>query len=326
MPYTQSDLKRMYEAPSKDLTDRVRTAIASLPSHEQEEKIVKKKLSFSVISIIAALLTLMAVSYGATTLWRVVTWNGEVSRNVEPNWMDESAAEDESLREAEERLRRFMLDVRDEETVFAWVEDGQGEKRISDLHKKKKTFDTVDAFTAYMSNVLDLTPPAWIPDGEYKYFSAEVYMDLKPSGGYDVIGEGGAGPVRYSRFLIHEDSALVTGYQMTFSLDDGSVYHIWSGLWAGTDTDEALALREGETVRQVTVPEMTDAILISAQDPSWPDGLLMRRTLKEPVAWERLTPDGRAEDGPGRYDEEWVQAWVFNHEDPEILLKLFSGE
>ena len=54
--FTQSDLRRMYETPPRELTEQIHETISSLPVHGQEEKIVKKKLSFSVIAAAALMI------------------------------------------------------------------------------------------------------------------------------------------------------------------------------------------------------------------------------------------------------------------------------
>ena len=59
---TQNDLRKMYEAPPQELTEQIHETISSLPVRGQEEKIVKKKLSFSVIAAIALVIVLMATA------------------------------------------------------------------------------------------------------------------------------------------------------------------------------------------------------------------------------------------------------------------------
>ena len=46
--YTQSELRKMYMKPSEELKDRIHQEISSLPVKEQEEEIVKKKLSLAL--------------------------------------------------------------------------------------------------------------------------------------------------------------------------------------------------------------------------------------------------------------------------------------
>ena len=58
--YTQNDLRKMYETPPRELTDRVQASIASLPCRGQEEKNVKNRISFGLIGVIALLIILMA--------------------------------------------------------------------------------------------------------------------------------------------------------------------------------------------------------------------------------------------------------------------------
>ena len=64
---TQHDLQRMYEAPPQELTDRIQETIFSLPVREQEEKIVKKKLSLGAVIAVALLIALMATALAGAT-------------------------------------------------------------------------------------------------------------------------------------------------------------------------------------------------------------------------------------------------------------------
>ena len=65
--YTQNDLRKMYETPPRELTDRVQASIASLPCRGQEEKNVKNRISFGLIGVIALLIILMATALAATS-------------------------------------------------------------------------------------------------------------------------------------------------------------------------------------------------------------------------------------------------------------------
>ena len=85
--YTQSELQKMYMEPSEELKDRIHQEISSLPIKEQEENIVKKKLSFSFVSVIAILLVLVAVAYAAT----------EVYHRIRINWKGETVEETHSI-------------------------------------------------------------------------------------------------------------------------------------------------------------------------------------------------------------------------------------
>lgn len=64
---TQRDLQRLYEAPPQELADRIQETIFSLPVREQEEKIVKKKLSLSAVIAVVLLIVLMATALAGAT-------------------------------------------------------------------------------------------------------------------------------------------------------------------------------------------------------------------------------------------------------------------
>ena len=108
-------------------------------------------------------------------------------------------------------------------------------------------------------------------------------------------------------------------------MQDGRSFHIQSELRSALSED-ALLLREGETARRVTIPGMADALLIRPQDPAYPDGLLMRRTLDEPVQWKLLPLNDHVQSGDGNYfREEYVTVWAHASESEEELLRLFSA-
>ena len=300
----------------------------SIIASEKGERKMKKKWSVSLLCALAVLLGLATVAYAVSGLYRAVTWQGEISRTVEPAQTPETPAEgtfpDQKMNEA---LLSFMADVPDEETVFAWLEDGNHEILCSELHKARKTFSSAEEFLRYMSGVQALTAPVWLPDGETEYYSAEVYMDCPASGTYELLENSRQGPIRYTRFLIGESGAAVTGYNLTFTLVDGRAFLIGSALRKASSSEEALLLREGETAEKVSVPGMSDALLIRAEDPNYPDGLLMRRKLDQPVRWKQLPyNDHLIPDGDNIYDEEYITVWAHHLENPEELLKLFSVE
>ncbi len=64
--FTQSDLRKVYETPPQDLAAHIHETISSLPVRVQEEKIVKKKLSFSVVFVVILLFMLMATALAVT--------------------------------------------------------------------------------------------------------------------------------------------------------------------------------------------------------------------------------------------------------------------
>ena len=60
--FTQSDLRKMYEAPPQELTEQIHEAIFSLPVHRQEEKTMNKKLRISIIVAAALVIVLITTA------------------------------------------------------------------------------------------------------------------------------------------------------------------------------------------------------------------------------------------------------------------------
>ncbi len=65
--YTQNDLRKIFEAPPQELTEKIHESITFLPVREQEEKNMKKKLSFSAVIATALVIVLMATALAAAT-------------------------------------------------------------------------------------------------------------------------------------------------------------------------------------------------------------------------------------------------------------------
>jgi len=60
--FTQSDLRKMYEAPPRELTEQIHETISSLPVHRQEEKTMNKKLRISIIVAAALVIVLITTA------------------------------------------------------------------------------------------------------------------------------------------------------------------------------------------------------------------------------------------------------------------------
>ena len=293
---------------------------------EKGEIRMKKKLRVSLVCVLAVILGLATAACAVAALYRVVNWHGEVSRTAEPPSAPQDGAESEKLRRMSEELAAFMQDVPDDETVFAWFEDDRNVVCCSELHRTRETFSSGEDLLRFLSEVRTLTPPAWLPEGTAAFCSAKADLECEAFGTYETLAQGQAGPVRYTRFRIGGESAVPTGYTLILSLEDGSSYVITSELRTDS-SDEALMLREGETAEEVAVPGMTDALLIRSAGPGYPDGLIMRRRLEEPLRMKQLPLSNHVEESDGLYYlEERVSVWGYGLREPGSLLRLFSGE
>ena len=164
--YTQSELQKMYMEPSEELKNRIHQEIFSLPIKEQEEEIVKKKLSFSFVSVIAILLALVAVAYAATEVYHriSVNWKGETVEETElpigpePTVIPPPDAQvlmtDEDLAQmADELLRKAVAE--DEYGVVSYETAGGNMNGTSPI---QKTFDSWDEFREYMKKLDEKKP------------------------------------------------------------------------------------------------------------------------------------------------------------------------
>lgn len=273
------------------------------------------------VLVLAVLMALTGAAYAVTALYRVVNWQGGITRTVAPP----QTAVTDGTRDAGEALASFISEIPDNETAFAWIEGDDGLIARSELHKTQKTFSSHDAFAQYMAGSTYLTAPSRLPDETADDYAATAYMECKAFGAYAQTGNGQAGPVRYTRFLIDDESAVATGYSLVLTLADGSCLRIESGLREAS-SEEPLMLREGETAEKVAVSGMSDALLIRSADPASPDGLIMRRKLSDPARMKLLPLNDHLEPGDGVcYTEEYITVWLHNRKDPQLLLRLFSG-
>ncbi len=277
------------------------------------------------VLVLAVLMALTGAAYAVTALYRVVNWQGGITRTVAPPQTPDRGAAAGGARDAGEALASFISEIPDDETVFAWIEGDDGLIARSELHKKQKAFSSHEAFAQYMAGSPYLTAPSQLPDETLDYYAATAYMECKAFGAYAQTGNGQAGPVRYTRFLIDDESAVATGYSLVLTLADGSCLRIESGLREAS-SEEPLMLREGETAEKVAVSGMSDALLIRSADPASPDGLIMRRKLSDPAKLKLLPLNDHLEPGDGVcYTEEYITVWLHNRKDPQLLLRLFSG-
>ena len=292
---------------------------------ERGETKVKKKLSVSMI-VASLLLVLTTVALAVTGLYRVINWQGDVTRTTD---LTQTPGTDTVQAVSEEwhvdSLNSFISEIPNEETAFAWYNNDDGSIKCSELHQKQIPISSIEWFAEYMHDIRHLSVPVSFPEGNVTYCYGKVFMECKAFGAYTQTGNGQAGPVRYTRFLIDDESAVATGYSLVLTLADGSCLRIESGLREAS-SEEPLMLREGETAEKVAVSGMSDALLIRSADPASPDGLIMRRKLSDPAKLKLLPLNDHLEPGDGVcYTEEYITVWLHNRKDPQLLLRLFSG-
>ena len=296
---------------------------------ERGETKVKKKLSVSMI-VASLLLVLTTVALAVTGLYRVINWQGDVTRTTDPS---QTPGTDTVQAVSEEwhvdSLNSFISEIPNEETAFAWYNNDDGSIKCSELHQKQIPISSIEWFAEYMHDIRHLSVPVSFPEGNVTCCYGKVFMECKAFGKYSLIKNGQSGSMCYNRFLIDESSSIVTGYDLFFALGDpenGTRYIIRSELRDRT-YEEPLMLREGETAKKVSIEGMSDALLIMAEDPAYPDGLIMQRKLDEPVQLKQLPLNNRLEESDDRNCQyEYITVWVYNCDDPECLLELFSAE
>lgn len=290
--YTQSELQKMYMEPSEELKDRIHQEISSLPIKEQEENIVKKKLSFSFVSVIAILLVLVAVAYAATEVYHRIriNWKGETVEETElpigpePTVappQDAKMLSDEDLsRMADELLQKSVAE--DEYGLVSYETAGG---KMGGARPIQKTFDSWDEFREYMNRSSELTLPTWIPDG-YEFQEAKVGISCKADGKYTLIEERQEGAITLKRYIIDDSDSVVVWYYIDYkeSGEDNHYLIVGSSLTDDLDGDgRTFNLTDGQSATVITVPGMDDALaIVDANNPVY-NRIAMLRNLNHSI-------------------------------------------
>lgn len=289
--YTQSELQKMYMEPSEELKDRIHQEISSLPIKEQEENIVKKKLSFSFVSVIAILLALVAVAYAATEVYHRISinWKGEtVSETELPIGPEPTVAPPQDAKMLSDEDLSQMADELLKNTVaedeYGWVSYETAGGRMGGARPIQKTFDSWDEFREYMNRSSELTLPAWIPEG-YEFQEAKVGISCKADGKYTLIEERQEGAITLKRYKIDDSDSVVVWYYIDYkeSGEDNHYLLVSSMLIDDQEADErTFDLTDGQSASVITVPGIDDALAIVRNDPAY-NRLAMRRNLNHSI-------------------------------------------
>lgn len=293
--YTQSELQKMYMEPSEELKDRIHQEISSLPIKEQEENIVKKKLSFSFVSVIAILLVLVAVAYAATEVYHRIriNWKGETVEETElpigpeptvipPPDAQVLMTDEDLVQMADELLRKAVAE--DEYGVVSYETAGCIMNGTSPI---QKTFDSWDEFREYLIHSSELTLPTWIPDG-YEFREAKVMISCKADGEYKLIEERQEGPITLKRYKIDDSDSVVVWYVINFREPGNNKHylHVDSTLIDDLDANGRIFnLTDGQSASVITVPGMDDALaIVNSNDPAY-NSLAMLRKLNHSIEY-----------------------------------------
>lgn len=297
---------------------------------EKEEETVKKKLSFSFVSIIAILLLLGAAAYAATEVYHriSVNWKGETVEEEEP-WLGVTTAPPEIMTEAELSIMASDLlhqSVAEEEYGIVSYTTSYGTPSTS--KPISKTYYSWDEFLNAMANADSLTLPAWIPDG-YQFESATLWFGCRKGGEYKLIDEHQEGIMTVERYTVDDSDLVITGYDITYRESDEPYHYLAVGsrLEEKTVGEALFGVDEEESASVVTISGMDDAILISSANEIKMSRLVMRRELSDPVECE---PEPASTKAPGPIDstiyiKERISVFA-PMLDAEDLQKMFTPE
>ncbi len=255
------------------------------------EEPMKKKLSFSFVSVIAILLVLVAVAYAATEVYHriSVNWKGEKVAETElpigpeptvaPPPDTQMLSDEDLSRMADELLKNFVAE--DEYGLVSYETAGG---KMGGARPIQKTFDSWDEFREYMNRSSGLTLPTWIPDG-YELQEAKVGISCKADGEYTLIEERQEGAITLKRYKIDDSDSVVVWYYINYreSGEDNHYLLVSSMLIDDQEADErTFDLTDGQSASVITVPGIDDALAIVRNDPAY-NSLAMRRNLNHSI-------------------------------------------
>ena len=144
---------------------------------DREAMKARKKLPAGMGVAFAVLIILATAAYAITGLYSVATWQGEISRTVDPTEIPYIQYEkDGETAEQERRLSGFLSSFPCEETVYAWFDNEEhNDIQFGDIKRREKRFETHDAFIRYMSGFRHLTIPAWMPEQKTDYLGSTFH-------------------------------------------------------------------------------------------------------------------------------------------------------
>ena len=299
-------------------------------AESEENTQMKKKLSFSFVSVIAILLVLGAAAYAATEVYHriSVNWKGETIEEEEP-WPEITTAPPEIMTEAELSLMASDLlhhSVAEEEYGIVSYTTSYGTPGTS--KPISKTYNSWDEFQDTMANTDPLTLPAWVPDG-YEFESATLWFGCRKGGEYKLIEEHQDGIMTVERYKVDDPDLVITGYDITYRESDEDYHYIGvaSRLDEETVGEDLFGVNEEESATVVIIPGMDDAILIRSSNEIKMSRLVMQRELSSSVECE---PEPRFTKAPGLIDSTiYVKERISVFApllDAEVLQKMFTPE
>lgn len=283
----------------RPMPEETRDALINAACSVKEEEIVKKKLTFSFVSVIAILLALVAVAYAATEVYHRITvnWKGETVEETvlpvcpEPTVVPPRDAQtlnlnDEDLSRMADELLNTVAE--DEYGLASYESNGATMSRLSPI---QKSFDSWDKFREYMIHLSELTLPTWIPDG-YEFREAKVMLFCKADGEYKMIEERQEGAVTLKRYKIDDPDSVVGWYIIDYREfgKDNHYLIVGSSLTDDLDGDgRTFNLTDGQSASVMTIPGMDNALaIVDSNDPTY-NRLAMIRRLDRPVEY-RMGP------------------------------------
>ena len=298
-----------------------RAFLSAISPGKEDEGIMKKKLSFSFVTVIAILFVLAAVAYAATEVYNRmnINWRGEVVEEPEsvpqPTAEIAAATEDMDLHQIAERL---VESAPEGEIVIAFfpTPDG-GQSGIKRSYCQRIT--SWEELQQTLAGDSHITLPAWIPDGYHLQY-AEI--SFKSKNDYQLIEEKQEGSVTLKRYSVDEENKIIDVCYLFFKDDENHSISITSTLAGNTAyNNSVISVSADASVTSVTVPGMENATAVSYTENN-KKNLFLQRLLDAPVEWMD-TPE--MPPFPMTYAEEHIDIWATELSIDE-LVKMFSRE
>ncbi len=318
---TANEFRETLDCHASDLKANPWLAQSIIASEMKGGTKVQRKWTTSLVIALLIILTLATVAYGVSTMFRVVNWDGEVTKKEIP----ESVITREEDNPLYGKLWRFMEKVPDNQMARAWFDSEDGNSYNSADKQVEKHFNCAEDFLEYMSGFTSLTVPARFPEGEYVSFDATVTLVCRDTGKLELQSTGDDGPIHYFIFSMDEADAVPCQYFVVIRMKDGTEYRMQSLLWYKEEED-ATGLNEGETFEKVTARGMDGALVIRNHQNAGDRDVVMIRRMDEPVGWKTLDSAEPYKEFTGYFDNERIWMWGPEETDPMELVKMFNGE
>ena len=326
---TEQELrKRLINMTYKEIpAETHRAFLSAISPGKEDEGIMKEKLSFSFVSVIAILLLLGAVAYAATEVYQLITINmkGEIvsdDMNV-PQPTAEIETEDVFSTLTGDRLLELVPEGEIGIVLYSDPNDDNNNGAYGGTIKK--TVNTWEDLQQAVAGADYITLPSYIPEG-YELQYATVHYECKAGATFEPTGEKQEGSAILKTYKVEESEMIVEGYDLILRNhnDDSQVISITSFLSEVTNPENStVGVVQANNAEAVVIPGIDYAVAITSEGSNMKSVLKIFQTLDSAIAYVRIPDLNTSHDLP--YSSESITVWA-SVLDVDVLQKMFTVE